>query len=91
MKRLVPKLITAMLVCGVLVSSTSASTCIIEPASGNPDPCSSLASSTESIDAIGGAEGVMSEMSLETRFWTYCVSLGIGLTTHPLGFTLLIH
>ena len=90
MKRLITKLIAAMLVFGTLVFSTSASTCIIEPASGNPDPCSSLASSTESIDAIGGAKGVLSGTSLETRFWTFCVSLGIGLTTSPLGFTLFI-
>ena len=88
MNRLITKLIAAMLVCGTLVSSTLASTCIITPASGNPDPCSSLASSIKSIDAVGGVKGVLSETSLEARFWTFYASLGIRLTTGPLGFML---
>ena len=86
MNRLITKLIAAMLVCGTLFFSTSASTCIITPASGDPNPCSSLASPTKSIDAICGVKGVLSETSLETRFQTFGASLGIGLTTKPLGF-----
>ena len=80
------RLLGMMFVCGALASSVLASTCIVSMPSGDRDPHSTLTSSARLIDAIGGASGILSDTSLEARFQTFGASLGIGLTTKPLGY-----
>ncbi len=60
-----------------------ASTCIVEPASGNPDPHHSL-SSEGVVDTVAGTSAIVDSL-LEARFQSICASDGIALTTKPLG------
>ena len=75
-----------MFVCVAWVSSVLASTCIVSTPPDDRNPHSTLTSSARLIDAIGGASGILSDTSLEARFQTFGASLGIGLTTKPLGY-----
>ena len=61
-----------------------ASTCIVEPASGDPDPHHSLSSSVVAVDAAAGTSAIVDSL-LEARFQSICTSDGIALTTKPLG------
>ena len=64
--------------------SALASTCIVSYPAGEMDPKSSMMSETVSVDAGAGTCTVM-DSSLEARFRTFGASLGIALTTGPLG------
>ena len=64
-----------------------ASTCIVSYPTGDRNPKSSLSSAVVAVDAGAGAATVM-DASLESRFKTFGASLGIGITTKPLGFQL---
>ena len=77
----------AVLFAGVCLSGLSAvaDTCIVSTPAGDRDPHHSLSSASVSVDAGAGTVTVM-DASLEARFKTFGASLGIGITTKPLGF-----
>ena len=75
--------ISVLLAC-VAGFSTLASTCIVSYPAGERDPKSSVMSETVAVDAGSGTCTVM-DSSLEARFQTFGASLGIALTTGPLG------
>ena len=62
-----------------------ASTCIVSTPAGDRDPHHSLSSAVVVVDAGAGTITVV-DASLEARFKTFGASLGIGITTKPLGF-----
>ena len=62
-----------------------ASTCIVSTPAGDRDPHHALSSAVVTVDAGAGTAMVM-DASLEARFKTFGASLGIGITTKPLGF-----
>ena len=81
----VAHLLASLSACVALaVFPSLASTCIVTPAAGDSDPHSTLASSEIEVDAAGGIRAIL-DSALEARFMTYGASLGIGLTTKPLG------
>lgn len=61
-----------------------ASTCIVSTPSGDRDPHHSLSSSVVAVDAVAGTSATVDSL-LEARFQSICASLGIALTTEPLG------
>ena len=65
--------------------SAVASTCIVSTPTGDRDPHHSLSSAAVSVDAGSGSVALI-DAALEARFKTFGASLGIGITTKPLGF-----
>ena len=65
--------------------SAVASTCIVSTPAGDRDPHHSLSSAAVSVDAGAGTVALI-DAALEARFKTFGASLGIGITTKPLGF-----